>query len=134
MDRPLAKRTKPSHLICRSGWALVLTCVCAFFAYRTFASIRVHDYELPHNWWDVLTWAVWALLSFGLVSEVRCWRERVLFGSLLVQFLIGCVFSVWASAPSELVALARQVSLALWCLSVLLAFSALLAKRRDAEA
>jgi hypothetical protein len=135
VDRPLAVRVKPAHLVCRSGWALVLTIVCAYFAYRTYTEIAVGKYEWHHDWWDVLTWAVWAVLAAGIAPEVRCWRERLLFGVLFVEFVIGCVFSVWSSARFDLIRDARQASLIVWCVAVLLSGIALLSRRAgDASA
>ena len=133
MDRALTARLKPEHLLCRTGWALTLTLVCAYLAYRTYAALGISDYEWRHDWWNILTWAVWAVLAAGLTSEVRCWRERLLFGVLCVQFVIGCVFSAWGSARFDLVREARQASLILWCVAVL--FSAVaLASRRNSDA
>lgn len=126
MDRTLAVRIKPAHLVCRSGWALGLIVVCAYFAYKSYAAISISDYEWLHDWWDILTWAVWAVLAAGLASEVRCWRERLLFAILFAQFLLGCVFSAWTSARFDLVREARELSLILWCLAVLLSVIALL--------
>ncbi len=133
MDRTVTVRVKPAHLVCRTGWALVLSVACMYLTYRTYAAIATSDYEWRHNWWDVLTWAVWAVLAAGLTSEVRCWRERLLFGMLFVQFLIGCIFSAWASARFDLVREARHVSLILWCAAVLLSLIALLSRRGEAS-
>ena len=97
---------------------------CGYFAYRTFGEIRVHDYDWSHNWWDAVTWVVWAVFAAGLISETRCWRERLVFGILLVQFLLGCAFSLWASAPSNLVRDGRWTCLVLWSIATLMSFVA----------
>ena len=131
MDRPLAARVKPAHLVCRTGWALLLVLVCAYFAYNTYAAIGAGEYEWRHDLWNILTWAVWVVLAAGLASEVRCWRERLLFGVLFVQVLIGCVFSIWSSARLDLVREARQGSLILWCAAVLLSVIVLVSRRND---
>jgi hypothetical protein len=113
---------------------VLLMIVCIYFAHRTYAAIGAGDYDWRHDWWDVLTWAVWVVLAAGLLSEVRCWRERLLFGVLLIQFLIGCAFSAWASARLDLVREARQASLILWCVAALLSAIALLSRHsRDAS-
>jgi hypothetical protein len=134
VDRPLTARVKPAHLVCRSGWALLLALVCSYFAYRIVAEIRLGDYEVQISWWKALTWGVWAVLAGGLMSEVRCWRERLLFGVLFVKLLLGCVFSLWASAPIALVREARWVSLALWCLAGLLSLVALVGRGSESDA
>lgn len=118
MDRTVAVRVKPAHLVCRSGWALLLTLACAYFAYATFTGIRASDYEWRHNWWDALTWAVWAILAAGVISEVRCWRERILFAMVFVEAVLGLLFSLWASAPINDVRTAREIALALWITAV----------------
>ena len=133
MDRPLTKRTKPEHLVCGTGWAFLVTLVSGYFAYRTFVDLRIHEYEWNHNWWDVVTWAVWTVLAAGLMSEVRCWRERLLFGALFLQFVIGCWFSLWSSARPDLVGEARQISLVLWCVAVLLGVLTLFTRRFSNE-
>lgn len=133
MDRTLAVRVKPAHLVCRSGWALLLTIVCAYFAYRVLTEIRLGDYEVQSNWWKALTWGVWAVLAAGLFSEVRCWRERLLFGVLFVKLLLGCVFSLWASASFVVVREAHWVSLGLWCLAALLSLIALVSRRSESD-
>ncbi len=131
MDRPISKPSRSDHLICRTGWSFLLAIACAFFAYRTFADLQAHDYQLQHNWWNVLTWLVWAALAAGLISEVRCWRERILFGVLFAQFLLGCAFSLWASPRFDLLTEARQSALALWCAGTLLAVVTLVSPRAE---
>lgn len=133
MDRTVAARIKPAHLVCRSGWALLLIVVCAYFAYRIVVEIRLGDYEVQSSWWKALTWGVWAVLAAGLISEVRCWRERLLFGVLSVKLWLGCVLSLWASAPFVVLREARWVSLGLWCLAALLSVVALLSDRSEKD-
>ena len=133
MDRTIAVRVKPMHLVCRSGWALLLAVACAYFAYRIVTEIRLGDYEVQTSWWKALTWGVWAVLAAGLFSEVRCWRERLLFGVLFVKLLLGFVFSLWASAPFVVVQEYRWVSLALWCIAALLSLIALVIGTNKAQ-
>ena len=118
MDRALGARVKPAHLVCRSGWALLITAACAYFAYTTFSDLRVRDYEWSHDWWHALTWAVWAILAAGLISEVRCWRERILFALVFIEAVLGLLFSLWASAAINDVRTAREIALALWITAV----------------
>lgn len=129
MDRTVAARGKSAHLVCRTGWALVITVACAYFAYTTFTDFRDADYEWNHNWWDALTWAVWAILSAALTSEVRCWRERILFGLVFLAALLGLVFSIWNSAPIADVKAAREIALALWIGTVALGLTTCLRHR-----
>jgi hypothetical protein len=117
LDRPVAPHRKSGHLICRTGWALLLTVVCAYFSYRSFRDVQIGEFEWQHDWWDTLTWLVWMMFAAVAISEVRCWRERVLFALLLLQFLLGCVFSFWASASLNLTREVRWFSLLLWVLA-----------------
>jgi hypothetical protein len=119
MERPVTS-VKPQHLICGSAWALLLAVVCFYFGYRAYANISAGDYQWAHNWWDTVTWLVWVALAAGLISETRCWRERILFLVLILQFLLGLTFSFWSSASFDVVRHARWISLALWCLAALL--------------
>ncbi len=125
MDQPLAPRKKSAHLVCGSRWALVGAVACAYFGYQAYGTIAEGSDPWSHNWWNVLTWAVWAVLSVFLISETRCRRERILFGILFLQFAIGVAFSAWASAPSPLARDALWASLVLWGMAGLLCLAAL---------
>ena len=125
MGQPQAGRRKSEHLICGSRWALVGAVACAYFGYRVYRSIAEGADLWDHNWWNVFTWAVWAVLAAFLISEARCRRERMLFGILIVQFAIGVTFSAWGEAPSSLAHDVRWASLALWGVAALLCVVAL---------
>ena len=129
VDRPVTARRKSDHLICRTGWALLLTIACAYFTYRSFLDIQVREFDWQHDWWDTLTWVVWMALAAGAISEVRCWRERFLFALLLVQFLLGGVFSFWTSASFNVTREARWFSLLLWVLATPLSIAVLFGSR-----
>jgi len=89
VDRPVTTPGKSDHLICRTGWAVLVTIACAYFTYRSFVAIREREFAWQHNWWDTLTWLVWTALAAGAISEVRCWRERVLFALLFLTAAVG---------------------------------------------
>lgn len=93
--------------------------MCAYLAYFTFASLRDGDFYWTTGWWIVLTWAVWAVLAAGLLTESRCWRESTFFSLLMLVFLIGVVFSAWTSAIPATIRRAREASLALWSVAAL---------------
>jgi hypothetical protein len=100
-------------------WGLVGFAICAYFAHGSYVELREGDFYWQSGWWTVLTWAVWLVLAAGLASETRCWREGLLFGSLLAVFVIGLVFSAWSSVQPAIARHAREVSLGLWSLAAL---------------
>jgi len=125
LERPVTRHRKSGHLICRTGWALLLTVACAYFSYRSFQDIQGHEFDWPHNWWDTLTWLVWMAFAAVAISEVRCWRERLLFGLLFLQFLLGSVFSLWTAASFSITREGRWFSLVLWVLATTLGIAVL---------
>lgn len=123
MEEPIAKPRR-AHLICGTMfWGLAGFAICAYFAHAYCADLRDGDFYWQSGWWTVLTWAVWLVLAAGLVSETRCWREDLFFGSLIAVFVIGLVFSAWSSVQPRTAMFAREVSLGLW---VLAAFASLM--------
>ena len=119
-------KAKKAHLICGKpvlGSAAFL--LCAYFAYASFADLRDGDFYWQNGWWIALTWAVWLVFSAGLLSETRCWRERVLFGSVLTVLTIGLILCLWSSATPAAARRAREASLGLWSLAALAALSSL---------
>ncbi len=124
MEEPV--KAKKAHLICGKpvlGAAAFL--LCAYFAYASFADLRDGDFYWQNGWWIALTWAVWLVFSAGLLSETRCWRERVLFGSVLTVLTIGLILCLWSSATPAAARLAREASLGLWSLAALAGLSSL---------
>ena len=63
---------------------MLLTIGCGYFAYRTFGEIRVQDYDWYHNWWDAVTWAVWAVFAL-LARAAGFWHTP---GSVLARLRI----------------------------------------------
>jgi len=100
-------------------WGIVAAVACTYFAYSAYTQVREQNFEFDHGWWTVITWAVWVLLLTGLLSETRCWRERIFFGLLCVNFALGFVLAAWGTASWTVVRTGRQLSLALWVLSAL---------------
>lgn len=78
----------------------------------------------------MLTYSVWIVLLLGLLSEVRCRRERIFFGLVLVNLAIGFAFSLWDAAPVHRAGEAREMVLALWLLA---AVAGLMTLARPAE-
>lgn len=125
MEEPV-KPPRRAHLICGKpilGVAGFL--VCAYFAYSSYADLRDADFDWQSGGWISLTWAVWWVLTAGILSETRCWREGLLFGSALAAFTIGLIFATWTSAQPAVVRCAREVSLGLWSLAALASLTTL---------
>jgi hypothetical protein len=98
-------------------WGVAAAIACAYFSYLSYSRLRNGDFTWVHDGWSVLTYGVWIALILGVLSEVRCWRERILFGLVLVNFTLGFTLSAWATAPLAAVREAREISLALWALA-----------------
>jgi hypothetical protein len=119
VEGPIAPRAKSLHLMCGTPfWGVASAVACAYFGYLAYSRLRDGDFAWQHEWWTVLTWAVWIVLLAGLLSETRCWRERAFFGLLFLNFLLGLVLAAWRTAPASTIREAREVSLGLWIFSV----------------
>jgi hypothetical protein len=114
------QRPKSPHLMCRTRfWGISAAVACCYFAYTGYAQLRDGDYSWHHEWWTVLTWAVWVLLFAGVLTETRCWREHIFFSLVLINFVIGLTFAWWSSAPFEKILIARRLSIGLWIVSAI---------------
>jgi hypothetical protein len=106
--------------MCRSRfWGIVGAIACAYFAYLAYVRLRDADFLWSHDLWSLLTSAVWIMLVLGLISETRCWRERVFFGLLLLNLATGFAFSLWTATPLNYARDSRDVSFLLWILAAL---------------
>ena len=106
-------------------WGLVVAIACAYFSYLSYSRLRDGDFTWVHDWWSVLTYGVWIALILGAISEVRCWRERIVFGLVLANFTLGFTLSAWSSAPISAVRDAREISLAIWAMAALASLTTL---------
>jgi len=115
-----APQHKSAHLMCHSRfWGIVGAISCAYFAYLAYTRLRDADFLWSHDVWSLLTSAVWIMLVLGLISETRCWRERVFFGLVLLNLAAGFAFSLWTAAPLNYARDSRDVSFVLWILAAL---------------
>lgn len=111
--------TKSVHLMCGSKlWTLVAFGSCLYFARVAF--VRTHS-SLPiawsHDTLDIITHLVWIAFMFGLLTETRCWKERVFFVLVLLNFALAFTMGLWRDAPDVTVAMTRRASSALWALA-----------------
>ena len=112
--------------MCRSRfWGIAGAIACAYFAYLAYTRLRDADFLWSHDLWSLLTSAVWIMLVLGLISETRCWRERVFFGLVLLNLAAGFAFSLWTAAPSNYARDSRDVSFVLWILAALASLTTL---------
>jgi hypothetical protein len=103
------------HLMCRSSlWGVAGFLGCAYFAWISFGHVTRGEYEWPHDAWTAATYIVWILLLVGLALDTRCLRERLFFGMLVINFLVGCGLTLWHNIPPGDVRTARIVTGALW--------------------
>jgi hypothetical protein len=98
---------------------------CAYFAWISFGHITRSEYEWPHDAWTAATYVVWILLLAGLALDTRCFRERIFFGVLVVNFIIGFGLTLWHNIPSADVRSARIGTGALWALAALVSLATL---------
>jgi len=119
--------------MCRSRfWGIVGAIACAYFAYLAYTRLRDADFLWSHDLWSLLTSAVWIMLVLGLISETRCWRERVFFGLVFLNLATGFAFSLWTAAPLNYALDSREVSFVLWILAALASLTTLLHPREVA--
>ena len=120
--------------MCRNRfWGVVGLIACVYFAYGAYIHIRDADLLWPHNWWSTLTYVVWGVLVLGLLTETRCWRERVFFGLVFLDLAVGLAFLLWSGAPLNYSREAREAVFYLWILAALASLTTL-ARSQEAKA
>ncbi len=125
--RMAANRPSSSgHLMCRAPlWGVAGFLGCAYFAWISFSHVTRNEYEWPHDLWTSATYIVWIILLAGLAVDTRCMRERLFFGLLLINFIIGCGLTLWRSVPYADVRIARIGTGAFWALAALVSLTTL---------
>ena len=122
--RPSAYRS--GHLMCRTPlWGVAGFLGCAYFAWVSFSRVSRGNYEWPHDFWTAATYIVWILLLAGLALDTRCLRERVVFGLLVINFVVGCGLTLWSNVPPADVRTARIGTGALWAVAALVSLTTL---------
>jgi hypothetical protein len=114
------------HLMCRTPlWGIAGFLGCAYFTWVSFSHVTRNEYEWPHDLWTAATYVVWILLLTGLALDTRCLRERLFFGVLVVNFLVGCGLTLWYDIPGADVRTARIGTGVLWAVAALLSLTTL---------
>ena len=115
-----------SHLMCRTPlWGAAGFLGCAYFAWISFSHVARAEYEWPHDLWTAATYIVWILLLTGLALDTRCLRERLFFGVLVIDFVVGCGLTLWYNIPAADVRTARIGTGALWAVAALVSLTTL---------
>ena len=122
--------TKPAyssgHLMCRTPlWGVAGFLGCAYFAWLSFGHVTRSDYDWPHDLWTAATYLVWIVLLAALAIDTRCLRERVFFGLLVINFVVGCGLTLWRNVPEADVRLARIGTGSFWALAALVSLTTL---------
>jgi hypothetical protein len=114
------------HLMCRTPlWGVAGFLGCAYFAWISFGHVTRNEYEWPHDFWTAATYIVWILLLAGLALDTRCLRERIFFGLLVINFVVGCGLTLWSNIPSSDVKAARIGTGVLWAAAALVSLTTL---------
>ncbi len=122
-----AKRAYSSgHLMCRTPlWGVAGFLGCAYFAWMSFSHVTRNEYDWPHDLWTAATYVVWIVLLAALAFDTRCLRERMFFGLLVINFVIGCGLTLWSNVPPTDVRMARIGTGVLWALAALVSLTTL---------
>jgi hypothetical protein len=126
MIAPKPSAYSSGHLMCRTPlWGIAGFLGCAYFAWISFSHVSRNEYEWPHDWWTAATYLVWVVLLAALALDTRCLRERLFFGVLVANFVVGCILTLWHNIPSTDVRSARIGTGALWAIAALLSLTTL---------
>jgi hypothetical protein len=128
-------RLRAAHLICGSKlWTLLALICCAYFA--KIAVTRIYGvWAWSHDPWDVATHLIWVLFMIGLITETRCWKERLLFALVLANFGLAFVMGLWTAASATLVGATRLISAGAWVAAALVSLALMFSRgsRRDSS-
>lgn len=121
----VAKRHDSSgHLMCHAtAWGLMGFIACAYFAWISFSCVLRHEYDWPHDAWTAATYIVWVVLLVGLMLDTHCLRERLFFGLLVANFVVGFTLTLWRTVLSAQVQNARIGTGTLWGLAALVSLA-----------
>ena len=126
-----ATRRRSGHVMCRTSlWGVAGFVGCAYFAWVSYAHVSRGEYDWPHDMWTAATYLVWIILLAALALDTHCVRERVFFGLLLLNFLVGGGLTLWSVASPAEVRAARIFTGTLWALAALVSLTT--AGRADA--
>jgi len=111
-------------------WGIAGLVMSGYFSYRAYAHVARGQLNWPYDAWTALTYAVWILLIAGLMSETRCWRERLFFILVLANFSMGFVLSI-RGGSQQIVRDVRLISAVLWGLAALVSLAITFSSGKD---
>jgi hypothetical protein len=115
---------RSGHLMCRTSlWGIAGFLACAYFAWISYSHVARNDYDWPHDAWTAVTYVVWVVLLAALTVDTRCLRERIFFGVLVLNFVVGLGLTLWSSVPLDDMRQARVATGALWALAALVSLT-----------
>jgi hypothetical protein len=110
--------------MCRTSlWGILGLLACAYFTWSAFSHVIRNSYFWPHDAWTAATYGVWIVLLTALTVDTHCVRERLFFGVLVLNFLIGFGLTVWKMAPAQDVRTTRICTGVLWALAGVLSLT-----------
>jgi len=110
--------------MCRTSlWGILGFLACAYFTWSAFAHVIRNSFYWPHDAWTAATYVVWVVLLTALMLDNHCWRERLFFGVLVLNFLIGFGLTVWRTVPDQTIRTARIGTGVLWALAGLVSLT-----------
>ncbi len=92
---------------------------CIYLAWLAYARLSSGQYAWPEDVWSVLAYSVWVIFLVILMTETRCFRERLLFTVLIANFVIGIGMAAVPGLQPARAQVARPISLALWGIGAL---------------
>jgi hypothetical protein len=109
-------------------WTIAAFLCSAYFASIAIERARSSNVAWSHDALDIATHGIWVLFMFGLIAETRCWKERVFFAIVLVNFGLASAMGVWNSASLAAIDDSRMVSAALWAVAALVSLGLVFAR------
>jgi hypothetical protein len=123
-------RIRAAHLICGSKlWTIVSFACSAYFAKIGISRMQ---YAWSRDPWDIATHLVWVLFMAGLITETRCWKERLFFSLVLANFALAFGMGLLAEPAHSIVTSTRTISAALWSSAALLSLVLMFSRPRQA--
>jgi hypothetical protein len=110
--------------MCRASlWGVAGFLACSYFAWISLNHVLHDELDWPHDAWTAATYVVWIVLLVALTINTPCLRERLFFGVLVINFVVGFGLTLWASVQLTNVRMARLATGALWGLAALLSLT-----------
>ncbi|HET7207404.1 MAG TPA: hypothetical protein VFI95_12575 [Terriglobales bacterium] len=123
------RRTRAAHLICGSKlWTIVSFACSAYFAKIGISRMQ---YAWSRDPWDIATHLVWVLFMAGLITETRCWKERLFFALVLANFALAFGMGLVPESAHSIVTSTRTISAGLWSLAALLSLVLMFSRPRQ---